>query len=126
MLRLVLPKTAVATKGLRGVAALSNTLEALRDRLNEVIDQPVTICLDPDVPVVHPNTPLIETLLTLYRTKTALGVVDETTRRLLGVISYFDVGERIMAVESEPAADAHPGAARGPAHPELKSTPEPP
>ena len=33
MLRLVLPKTAVATKGLRGVAALSNTLEALGDML---------------------------------------------------------------------------------------------
>ncbi len=104
MLRLVLPKAATLKKGLTGLPYLSNSLEDLRDRLNGVIDQPVTVCLDPDVPVVHPDTPMLETLLTLYRTKTALGVVEEKTRRLLGVISYFDVGERIMA-ESAPKTD---------------------
>ncbi len=100
MLRLVLPKAATMTKGLSGVRYLSSSLEDLHDRLNSVINQPVTICLDKDVPVVHPDTPMLETLLTLYRTKQALGVVDETTERLLGVISYFDVGERIMAAET--------------------------
>ncbi len=127
MLRLVLPKAAVARPGPSGLAQLTDGLDELRDRLSEVIDEPVTICLDPDVPVVHPDTPLIETLLTLYSTKTTVGVVDETTRRLLGVISYFDVGERIMALESGPAAEVDPATVQRLTAPsERKPTPERP
>ncbi len=107
MLRLVLPKAATFKKGLNDLRYISSSLEDLRERLDRVIDQPVTICLDSDVPVVHPNTPMIETLLILYRTKMALGVVDETTGRLVGVISYFDVGERIMAAEAASNAGFH-------------------
>jgi CBS domain-containing protein len=97
MLRLVLPKAAVMAKGLTELSFVSTGLEDLRRRLRDVMDQPVTICLDKDAPTVHPDTRMIEALLTLYRTKTALGVVDKDTKRLLGVISYFDVGERLMA-----------------------------
>ena len=125
MLRLVLPKAATAQRGLSGLPYAANSLEDLRERLNHVIDQPVTICLDPDVPVVFPNTPMLETLLTLYRTKTALGVVDETSRRLLGVISYFDVGERIMAVEAELDTDFHQPSVQHPAHADLDDAPDP-
>ncbi|MDJ0873483.1 MAG: CBS domain-containing protein [Gammaproteobacteria bacterium] len=123
MLRLVLPKAATLKKGLTGLPYLSNSLEDLRERLDSVIDEPVTVCLDPDVPVVHPDTPMLETLLTLYRTKTALGVVEEDTRRLLGVISYFDVGERIMA-ESGPTAEIpRTSASRSPRN-ELNDAPD--
>ncbi len=101
LLRLVLPKAAAENKGRNGLGSVSNSLEGLRERLDGIIDQPVTVCLDRSVPVVHPDTPMIETLLILYRTKTALGVVDEVTGRLVGVISYFDVGERILAAEPE-------------------------
>lgn len=125
MLRLVLPKAATVKKGLSSLPYLSNSLEDLRDRLNDVVDQPVTVCLDPDVPVVHPDTPMIETLLTLYRTKTALGVVDETTRRLVGVISYFDVGERIMAAESEPDEDFHQASSQHATRAELNDAHDP-
>ncbi len=125
MLRLVLPKAATVQKGLSGLPYVSNSLEDLRERLNHIIHQPVTICLDSDVPVVFPNTPMLETLLTLYRTKTALGVVDETSRRLLGVISYFDVGERIMAVETELDTDFHQPSAQHPAHADVNDAPDP-
>ncbi len=107
LLRLVLPKTANENMGLNGRRSVSNSLEELRERLDGIIDQPVTVCLDSSVPVVHPDTPMLETLLTLYRTKTALAVVDEATGRLVGVISYFDVGERILAGGSDSDADAH-------------------
>jgi len=96
MLRLVLPTAAVMEKGLTNIPYMSTTLDELRARLQKVVDQPVTICLDTDVPTVGPDTPSLDTLLTLYRTKTALAVVEKGTGRLLGVISYFDVGRRIV------------------------------
>ena len=43
-----------------------------------------------------PDTPLVETLLTLYRTRTSVPVVDPDSGCLVGVISYWDVGERIL------------------------------
>ena len=107
LLRLVLPKANTENEGFEGLRPVSNSLEDLRERLDGIIDQPVTVCLDRSVPVVYPDTPMIETLLTLYRTKTALGVVEEVTGRLMGVISYFDVGERILAAEPETDTDHH-------------------
>ena len=49
-----------------------------------------------DVAIVSPDTPLVETLLILYRTKTSIPVVERKTGRLVGMISYFDVGEKIL------------------------------
>ena len=112
LLKLVLPKVATMNKGLNGLRYLSNNVEDLRERLNSVTDQPVTVCLDEDVPVVHPDTPMLETLLILYRTKTALGVVEEATGRLLGMISYFDVGEQILG--AQPPLAAGPSRRTGP------------
>jgi len=96
MLRLVLPRAAVVDKGLTNVQYVSTTLDRVRAKLRDVADEPVTICLETDIPAVHPDTPILETLLTLYRTKAALPVVEEGTGRLVGVISYFDVGSRVM------------------------------
>ena len=96
MLRLVLPKAAVVEKGLKGLPYMTTTLDELKAKLREVADQPVTICLEKDVPAVHPDTPMLETLLKLYQTKTALAVVEQETNRLVGVISYFDVGRKVM------------------------------
>ncbi len=96
MLRLVLPKAAVVEKGLTNLPYITTTLDELRAKLRDVADQPITICLEKDVPTVYPDTPMLETLLKLYRTKTALAVVEEETGRLVGVISYFDVGMKVM------------------------------
>jgi CBS domain-containing protein len=46
---------------------------------------------------VSPDTALLETLLILYKTRASLPVVDPETGKLLGVISYFDVGEKILS-----------------------------
>ncbi len=98
MLYLVLPKAATMTKGLDSMPYVNTTLEDLRDRLHKVIDQPVTLCLKDKekVQVIHPDTPLVETLLTLYQTRASLPVVDRITGRLEGMVSYFDVGAKIM------------------------------
>ena len=96
MLRLVLPKAAVVDKGLKGLPYITTSLDDLKAKLRDVADEPVTVCLEKDVPTVHPDTPLLETLLKLYQTRTALAVVEEDSGRLLGVISYFDVGRTVM------------------------------
>jgi len=101
MLRLVLPKAVVMDKGLANVPYMSTALDELRTRLRNVVDEPVTTCLDTEVTTVDPDTPTLDTLLTLYRTKTSLPVVEKETGRLVGVISYFDVGRKVMGQEPQ-------------------------
>jgi len=99
LLRLVLPKAVLVEQGLRTVPYVRDTLKELRQRLAEVEDEPVVYCLKDDAPVVSPDTPLVETLLILYRNRISLPVVEPESGRLVGMISYFDVGGHILAQE---------------------------
>jgi len=96
LLRLLLPKAAVMEGGLEEISFIHESLADLRERFWEVANQPVAVCMSEDVTTVPPDKPLIETLLILYRTKTSLPVVDPASHRLLGMISYWDVGENIV------------------------------
>ena len=100
LLHLVLPKAATISKGLETMPYVTTSLESLREALKKVIDKPVTICLNEKIKVVHPETSTVETLLTLYNTRKSLPVVDKETGRLVGMISYFDVGSKIMEESS--------------------------
>ena len=51
------------------------------------------------VTTVAPDTPLVETLLVLYRTHASLPVVELDSGKLVGVISYFDAGKNILAAD---------------------------
>jgi len=92
-------KKVLVEQGLRTVPYVRDTLKDLRQRLAKVEDQAVDCYLEEDVPMVSPDTPLVETLLILYRNRCSLPVVDPESGRLLGMISYFDVGENILAQE---------------------------
>jgi CBS-domain-containing membrane protein len=97
LLRLLLPKAAVMEKGLEEVSFIHDTLADLHDRLRELEKQPVTLCMQTDVATVPPDKPLVETLLLLYRNKTSIPVVEPETGKLVGMISYWDVTEHILA-----------------------------
>ena len=97
LLRLVLPRAAVMEKGLDSVSFINESLAELHERLREVEDQPITLCMKTEVETVAPDTPLVETLLILYKTKTSIPVVEPGTCKLLGMISYWDVGQHIMS-----------------------------
>lgn len=99
LLRMVLPKAVVMEDGLRTVPFVRETLSDLHRRLKEVEDDPISLCMHYESAQVSPDTPLLETLLILYQTRASLPVVDTETGKLLGVISYFDVGEKILAAE---------------------------
>ena len=100
LLRLVLPKAAVMEDGLRHVQFVRETLSDLHRRFKKYENEPISLCMEEqEFEIVHPDTPLLETLLVLYRTRASLPVVEEDTKRLVGAISYWDVGEKILAAE---------------------------
>ena len=76
------------------------TLSDLHRRFREYEDQTITLCGMEEAVVVRPDTPLIQTLFTLYQTRASLPVVDADSGRLEGLISYWDVGAAILAAET--------------------------
>ena len=99
LLRLVLPKAVLMKDGLDSASFIKTTLSDLHHRFDEVKDEPVALCMTDEAHIVAPDTPLIETLRILYRHMGSLPVVDPDDGRLLGVISYWDVGAAILAAE---------------------------
>lgn len=97
LLRLVLPKAAIMEQGLSNVSFIYETVADLHDRLRGMAHEPISTCMRTDISTVYPDTPLVETLLNLYNSKSCVPVVERETRKLAGMISYFDVGERILS-----------------------------
>lgn len=97
LLKNVLPKAATIEKGLENVSFIHETLSDLHRRLIEIEHRPISICMNTRAETVTPDTPLVETLLTLYQARNSIPVVDPDSDRLLGVISYWDAGEHILA-----------------------------
>lgn len=97
LLRLVMPKAVIMEKGLETAPYVRDTLSDLHRRLKKVEDEPVSLCMHEEMTRISPDTPLLETLLTLYKTRTSLPVVEAETGKLVGVISYFDVCEHMLA-----------------------------
>ena len=96
LLRLLLPKVATMD-----IAALDNLgymrdgISDLNRRLEQVRENPLSDYLYTDIPVMRPDTALMAVLLTLFKFKASLPVVDEDSGCLVGMISYWEVLERI-------------------------------
>ena len=99
LLYLVLPKATTMQGGVESVPYMDVSLSDLKARFLKHADRPVNCCMEPPKAVVHPDSPLLEVLLTLYRNKQNLPVVDRDSGRLVGMISYFDVGEQILGAD---------------------------
>jgi CBS domain-containing protein len=90
LLALLLPKAATLDKLVPDLGFIADDLPAMQRRLREAGGQKVGPLARPDLPVLRPDTPVVESLLLLYRNRSALPVVDEATGRLAGVLSYWD------------------------------------
>jgi len=83
----VLPNMARVTD----LSYLSDDISDLRTRFGELRERPVGQYADANVPKVRPDSPLMEAILLVYRTRNFLPVVERDTNRLAGVISTWDI-----------------------------------
>lgn len=79
---------------------LSDELDDLERRFQTVGNQTVGDHADNTVPVLHPDSPLMEALLLLFRTRNFLPVVDRKTGMLAGIVSSWDALARIRGKRS--------------------------
>lgn len=79
------------------VGFIQDALVDLQGRVDAAAGEPVSQHLDAEVPVLHPDTPLMNAMLFLYRQRNILPVVEDG--RLLGVVSVWDVLARIGRVK---------------------------
>lgn len=99
LLKQVIPKAVFMQKGLENIGFIHESIEDLHQRFSEVKSQPISVCMSHEIQPVAPDTPLTETLLQLYQTKASIPVVEEGSCKLLGMISYWDVGDKILGAK---------------------------
>jgi CBS-domain-containing membrane protein len=97
LLRNVLPKAAMIKQGLTSVSFVNETLHDLKNRLDGLEGKRIATCMNTEARTIPPDTSLVEALLILYNNRDSLAVVDPDSNKLLGVISYWDVGEKILS-----------------------------
>ena len=90
LLGLLLPKVATLDDLVPDLGFLGDDLPGLRLKLREIGSQPVGPLARPDLPTLAPNMSVTEALLLFFRNRSALPVVDDATRRVVGVLSYWD------------------------------------
>ena len=96
LLQLTLPKAVVGEHGLDNVSFVNETMQDLAQRLRERRDEPVVNWLSKD-PVLHLDIPIMEIMLLMLRGRTTSApVVDKNSHRLEGIISFWDVLEKLM------------------------------
>ncbi len=83
----VLPKIAHLTD----LAYLLDDLEDLRKRFAPLRDHPVAAYADSEAPTLKPDSPLMAAVLLVFRTRNFVPVVEPRSRRLVGVVSTWDI-----------------------------------
>ncbi len=101
LLRLLLPRGATVDHLLPDLRFMADDLSALQVHFGEMAGEPIGRHIRTDLPVLGPETPVIEALLQFYRNRTTLPVVDPSSRKLLGVLSYWDA----LAAIARPGQD---------------------
>jgi CBS domain-containing protein len=101
VVHLLLPKAAQMDYGLTNLSFMPDELGEMYDRLREVGEQPVADFLEPreDLLICDPSTPLPEMLELLHQsfnTSLPVLVLDNSSSRLVGMVSGWDVLEKIV------------------------------
>lgn len=97
VMRMIVPRIATERLGLPHLPFVQDDMDDLKRRLRRFWDKPVGDYAEQDYFVVHPDTPLTKTVLSLYHTHDNLPVVERETGKLLGIISYWDIVQRLIA-----------------------------
>jgi len=96
LLKLTLPKAVLDKHGLDNVSFVTESVEDLAQRLGRRRDEPVKNWLNIHE-VARPDTHAMEVmLLMLHGRTTSVPVVNKTNNRLEGIISFWDVLEKLL------------------------------
>lgn len=98
LLKQVIPEAVFLPQGLRNVSFIHESFEEHYQRFDSVKNQPVSTCMNQEIQPVSPDTSLTEIMLQLYNTQASIPVVEPGTCKLLGMISYWEIIEEILAV----------------------------
>lgn len=95
--RVLLPKAASLERGFgMDLAFASDTPEELKEKLEAVATRTMTGFLsDEKSPAVHPETPVTEAILLMYRQGSHLPVVEKASHKLVGILSPWDILQRL-------------------------------
>lgn len=100
LLKLTLPKAVLDKHGLDNVSFVTESVEDLARRLGGRRDEPVKNWLNIHE-VARPDTHAMEVmLLMLHGRTTSVPVVNKTNNRLEGIISFWDVLEKLIGENS--------------------------
>ena len=91
LLGLLLPKVVTVESGLRDLSFASDMQDSLREKLQELLGRPVKDYLEREVTLIHPDMPLMEAVLLLYKANNTLPVVERDGGKLVGMLSPWDV-----------------------------------
>lgn len=95
LLSLLLPKAVLLEGGVSDLSFMSDTLELLCERMEQHGAMPVSDVVEKNVRVLYPDTPLLETVLLLYRGENDIPVVDKVSGQLLGMVVGTDLLTRV-------------------------------
>lgn len=99
LLSLLVPRVALAGGLLPNLRFLSDDPAELRAKYREVSARPMGEVADREAVTLHPDTPEIEALRLFCRHHNTLAVVERDTRKLLGIVSYWDAVRAITRDE---------------------------
>ncbi|MDT8281259.1 MAG: CBS domain-containing protein [Gammaproteobacteria bacterium] len=97
LLKQVIPEAVFLSQALSNISFIHESFADLYQRFDSVKDNPVATCMHQEIEPVAPDTSLSEVILQLYLTRSSIPVVEPGSCKLLGMISYWDIGSKILA-----------------------------
>lgn len=95
LLQLALPKAVTMKEGLSNAGFVNEQNAELAQRLRERGNEPVSQWLSKDH-VIHPNSSAMDAVLLLLKGHVSVPVVDKANQRLVGMISSWNVIEKLI------------------------------
>lgn len=95
LLALLVPRVAMVGDLLPNLRFMSEHIGELRTKCDALKDKPVRHAIDREPVALYPDTPAIEAIRLLCRHHLTIPVIEQDSKKLVGVISYWDVARAI-------------------------------
>jgi CBS-domain-containing membrane protein len=96
LLALLVPRIAVVGDLIPNLRFMSDDLGELHEKFAGLRNAPIRQAANREPATVFPDTPIIEAVRLFCRNHMTIPVVERETRRLAGMISYWDAARAIM------------------------------